>query len=140
VFARPRLLAEVRFALAGALLGGAAGLALSLLLLPPGRADFTTAPPGARWLLAVAPGFGFGWWGGMLWSVMLALDGRRRRPPSPTTALLPAAAAAAVVVVLAGAGARLAAVDLRWGILAGLAGGTFVARAMLARAGRRVEP
>ncbi|MFH1177943.1 MAG: hypothetical protein V1750_11095 [Acidobacteriota bacterium] len=140
LLARPRLVDELRFVLSGALVGAAAGLALALLALPPQGGAFATAPPGARWFLAIAPGAGGGWWGGLVWSVLLSLAGRRQTPPAPVASLLPATAWAASVLVAVSGAARLAHLHPGWGAAAGLALAALAARLLLAQAARRCSP
>jgi hypothetical protein len=92
---RSRLLAEVRFVITGALVGAGAGLATSLLAstrLAPGAAALD------RYTAAVS-GLGFGWWGGLLFSVALAVTVRRWSSPPPVRSLFGAVSVAAVVVV-----------------------------------------
>jgi hypothetical protein len=134
---RPRLLAEVRFVFGGALVGAAAGLVLAVLFLPPSLPGFQTSPLLARWVRAIAPGFGYGWWGGLLWSTFLALAARRSDPPAPVDSLGPATWVAASVAVVAGALSRWFAVRQVWGVLAGIGFGTLAARGWIARAAAR---
>jgi hypothetical protein len=140
LLARPRLVDELRFVLAGALVGAAAGLVLALFALPPHGGAFATAPPGARWFLAIAPGAGGGWWGGLVWSVLLSLAGRRQAPSAPVASLLPATALAALVLVAVSGAARLIHFHPGWGAAAGLALAALTARVVLKRAAHRLVP
>ncbi|MGE5235350.1 MAG: hypothetical protein ACM3O7_03245 [Acidobacteriota bacterium] len=137
VFARPRLLAEIRFVFGAALIGAAAGLALALLLLPPSRPGFPTSPVLARWVHAIAPGFAYGWWGGLLWSSFMALSARRATPSPPVSSLPIGVWIAATFTVVGGAASRWITFPPTWGILAGLLAGTLAARLWLAHAAAR---
>lgn len=130
---RARLFSEVSFVLGGAVVGAVTGLVLGLLALPPDEIPFATAPPGSHWFLAVAPGFGYGWWIGLMWSTLLALFARRMRPVPEVAALLPATVRAAFVVVVCTAAGRIVSVDPGTAALVGLVAGTLVARWHLGR-------
>ena len=133
---RLRVLDEARFALGGALVGAAAGFTVAALV--------TTAPlrplgekQVVHWLMAVAPGAGYGWWGGLLWSVLLAFSGRALKPQPPVDAMLGPTFTAAVVLVAAVLACRLGGLPPLWGLAAGFVAGTLAARHHLARIARR---
>ena len=137
---RPRLLDEAWFALGGAAVGGVVGLAIALLSPPPPGEPFATAPRGAAWLLAVAPGFGFGWCAGLFWSVVLALRARRRTPPWPVAALLPATVLAGGVAFAVAAGGRVAELPAAVVAPATLAAAALATRLWLGRVAGQSAP
>jgi hypothetical protein len=130
---RPRIVAEIRFVVGAALIGALAGALLAAVALPPDDPGVPTAPTVSRWLHATAPAIGFGWWGGLIWSVALAAHARRYQGETTISRLGQAAWVAAGVTVLGGAGARLLGVRAGWGVLAGVVLGSLVARTWVAR-------
>jgi hypothetical protein len=130
---RPRILAEVRFVVGAALIGALAGALVAAAALPPDDPGVATAPTVSRWLHATAPAIGFGWWGGLIWSVALAAHARRYQPAVTVSRLDQAAWITAGLTVLGGAGARLLGVRAGWGVLAGVVLGSLAARTWVAR-------
>jgi hypothetical protein len=130
---RPRIVAEIRFVVGAALIGALAGALLAAVALPPDDPGVPTAPTVSRWLHATAPAIGFGWWGGLIWSVALAAHARRYQGTATVSRLGQAAWITAALTVLGGAGARLVGVRAGWGVLAGVVFGSLVARAWVAR-------
>lgn len=131
--ARTRLAAEIRFVLGGALAGAAAGTGVGLLR--SGEVFFFSHldplfPP----FVVIAQSVAVGWWGGLLWSVALAVLARRMDPRPPAATLAPAAWVAAAAVVLVALAARLGGAPLPYGAIAGALLGTLLARRILARA------
>ena len=102
---RPRFLAELTFVFAGALVMGAAGIVVAALA-PPLR-PMPSASVSLAWFVRCAIGFGLGWWGGVLWCLLLALRARRLQPQPALSWLLRATWAGALMLA-AGVGAGLA--------------------------------
>jgi hypothetical protein len=131
---RPRLFAEVRFALGAALVWAAAGTLLAFAM-PPLRLAAGDSPA-ERLFVQGAVGFGLGWWGGLFWSVALAANARRFRPAPEPDALMTAvwlgAAIAAVGAVALRAGGASAVLAVGGGIVAATVG----ARVAVGRAAR----
>jgi hypothetical protein len=136
---RPRLVDEAWFALGGALAGAGAGLVVAALRVPPTPATPAAALPLAAWYVALARGFGIGWWFGLLWSALFAVSARRATPPASVRLLLPAACVAAALVVAGAAVARVATLPPTPWMAGGLAAGTLLARRRLARATRAAD-
>jgi hypothetical protein len=130
---RPRIVAEIRFVVGAALIGALAGALLAAVALPPDDPGVPTAPTVSRWLHATAPAVGFGWWGGLIWSVALAAHARRYESAVTVLRLGQAAWIAAGLTVLGGTGARLFSVRAGWGVLAGVVLGSLAARVWVAR-------
>jgi hypothetical protein len=76
---RPRFLAELTFVFAGALVMGAAGIVVAVVAPPLRPVPVVNAP--FNWFMRGAIGFGLGWWGGVIWCLLLALRARRHQPP-----------------------------------------------------------
>ncbi len=124
-----RLAAEVRFVLGGALAGATAGLPVGVLTGVKGESLFTL-------VVSTSHAVGLGWWGGLVWSLLLAVSARRTTPPVPVAALPRAAWVAAVAVVLGTLLAHLLEAGVVHGVIAGVVGGTIGAHLLLARAWR----
>ncbi len=137
---RPRLLSELRLVFGAALLGAGVGLAVAVLALPPTSPGFPTSPWLSRWVRALAPGVGFGWWAGLLMAIALAVLARRYEPPAPLATLTTAVRVAAVIALAAAALARILGQLLPWGLLGGLMAATLAARTWVALATRRQRP
>lgn len=137
--ARTRIVGEIRFALLGGLAGIAAGLAAGTLTA-------ITAPrpvevdPWVGFVATVARGVGLGWWGGLLWSIALAVLARRGSPPPPVAALGRAVWVTAAAVALAALAAHLLGQPPGRGVLAGVIVGSLAARFLLARASDGPQP
>lgn len=137
--ARTRIVSEVKFALGGALIGAAAGSV-------PGLLAAIAAPPPTKmepWVAAViatARGIGFGWWGGLLWSIALAILARRASPPPPVAMLLRSAWVAATATVLGALLAHVLSQPLVRGVLGGVIVGSLAAGCLLARARTSSQP
>lgn len=137
--ARTRIVGEIRFALLGGLAGIAAGLAAGTL------AAITTphpveVDPWVAMVATVARGVGLGWWGGLLWSIALAVLARRASPPPPVAVLGRAAWVTAAAVVLGALAAHLLGQPPGRGVLGGVMVGSLAARLLLARAGKGPQP
>jgi hypothetical protein len=130
---RPRILAEVRFVVGAALVGALVGALVAAVALPPDDPGVPSAPTVSRWLHATAPAIGFGWWGGLIWSVALAAHARRYGPAVTISRLDQSAWIAAGLTVLGGTGARILGLRAGWGVLAGVVLGSLVARTWVAR-------
>jgi len=130
---RPRILDEIRFVVGAALIGALAGALVAAVALPPDDPGVPTAPSVSRWLHATAPAVGFGWWGGLIWSVALAAHARRYEPAPTIARLARAAWIAAGITVAGGTAARLLGQKPGWGVLAGIVLGSLAARLWVAR-------
>lgn len=137
--ARTRIVSEIRFVLAGGLIGAAVGLALGLLAGLTAQRPIEV-DPWVAFVATTARGIGLGWWGGLLWSTALAILARRLAPPPPVAALAPGAWVAAATVVLGVFVAHLLGQPMARGVLAGALIGSVAARLMLARAGASPQP
>jgi hypothetical protein len=135
-----RFLAHVRFVLGAALVGAAAGLALALISLPPANEGFPSSPTLARWVLALAPGFGIGWWLGLLWGVVLSMAGRGAAAPAGERRAMTATFLAAGVLVLAFAVARVTHVSTAAGLAVGAVAAVAVAFWWAGRGSRGSAP
>ncbi len=133
---RPRLLDEARFVLGGALVGAAAGFAVAALATTA-PLTLTSERQLVHWFLSVAPGAGYGWWGGLLWSVLLALSGRSLEPQPAADSMIGPTFTAAGIIVGAVLVCRLGDLPPMWGLAAGFVAGTLAARRHLALIARR---
>lgn len=138
LFRRPRLFDDTAFAFGAALAWGAMGALLGLFAEPPrplpGASSFT------RVLLQLGTGFGYGWWGGLIWSFVFAL--RSRTPlPSPTRRQLSIATGSAIAVFVAGfAGAGALRAGPGVAVLAAVVAATVTASIVIAAVRTRVGP
>lgn len=123
---RSRALAEARVVVGGALVGAGTGLAISIIVTTQ-----TGAAAALDRYAAVASGLGYGWWGGLLFSVALALTARHRSPVPAVGALLPAVAIAAGVLLAVAASFALFGLAPAAGVPLGVAAGAVAARLKL---------
>ncbi len=137
--ARTRIVSEIKFALAGALIGAAAGSVPGLLAAIAAPPPVKTEPWVAA-IVAITRGIGFGWWGGLLWSIALAVLARRACPPPPVAVLLRSARVAAAAVALGALLAHVLSQPMGRGVLGGVMVGSLAARFFLARAGTSSQP
>lgn len=124
---RSRLLGEVSVALHGAVVGALAGVVVAamaaLLFAPHDR-------PTDRFATAAA-GLGYGWWGGLLVTVALAMAARRAVSPPSLGALTRAMNIAGAATVFAAAATLAAGVAASVAILIAVAAGVLAARLAL---------
>jgi hypothetical protein len=129
------VISEISFVLGAAVITGAAGAVVALLT--PSMRPLPPAADAIRPLLAAGTGFGFGWWGGLVWAVALALH--RHGYPTPP----PVAAATRATWIAAGLFAAVTMIGFRLGAsfvescLAGVLVGTLAARIAIGAAAQR---
>jgi hypothetical protein len=124
-----RFFSELSYVLGGAVAWGAAGAGLGLLwwFLPPVAG--TDRSHGL--FQSTATAFGLGWWGGIFWCTVLAIQARQMAPPpavgmlaTPTWLAAGAGLAISAIALLAGLGAA-------WSIGVAIVAATLVARVWL---------
>ncbi len=131
---RPRLFAEVRFALGAALVWAVAGT-LVAFAMPPLRLAAGDSPA-ERLFVQGAVGFGLGWWGGVFWSAALAATARRFRPAPEPNGLTKAAWLGAALAVVGTLALRAGGASAPLAVGAGVVAATVGARIAVGRAAR----
>lgn len=112
----------------GAVMGALVGLIVA------GIAAFRLAPPTTALdrFRTLASGVGTGWWGGLFFTVALAMAARRGTPPPRLAALARAVAVAGAVTAVGAALALLAGTDVAIGTLVAVAAGAGAAHLTIA--------